>query len=54
MGRFPLLPLFGVVISAYMMTQFNAYVISIGIGVIVVGILFYALSKKYMAKTSLP
>lgn len=51
-GRFPLLPLFGVVISAYMMTQFNAYVISIGIGVIVVGVLFYALSKKHMAKTS--
>lgn len=53
-GRFPLLPLFGVVISIYMMTQFNAYVISIGIGVIVVGILFYVLSKKHMAKTSLP
>lgn len=53
-GRFPLLPLFGVVISAYMMTQFNTYVISIGIGVIVVGVLFYALSKKHMAKTSLP
>ena len=51
-GRFPLLPFFGVIISAYMMTQFNAYVISIGIGVIVAGILFYALSKKHMTKTS--
>lgn len=51
-GRFPLFPLFGVIISAYMMTQFNAYVISIGVGVIVAGALFYVLSKKYMTKTS--
>lgn len=51
-GRFPLLPLFGVIISAYMMTQFNAYVILIGIGVIVAGALFYVLSKKHMTKTS--
>ncbi|HSF27898.1 MAG TPA: amino acid permease [Nitrosopumilaceae archaeon] len=51
-GRFPLFPLFGVIISAYMMTQFSAYVISIGIGVIVAGALFYALSKKHMTKTS--
>ena len=53
-GKFSLLPLFGVIISAYMMTQFNAYVISIGIGVIVAGALFYALSKKHMTKTSQP
>jgi APA family basic amino acid/polyamine antiporter len=51
-GRFPLLPLFGVIISAYMMTQFNAYVVSIGIGVITAGALFYALSKKQMTQTS--
>lgn len=49
-GRFPLLPLFGVIISAYMMTQFNAYVISVGIAIIVAGALFYALSKKHMTK----
>ena len=49
-GRFPLLPFFGVIISAYMMTQFNAYVTSIGIGVIAVGALFYVLSKKYITK----
>jgi APA family basic amino acid/polyamine antiporter len=51
-GRFPLLPLFGVIISAFMMTQFNAYVISIGIGVIAAGALFYVLSKKHMTETS--
>ena len=51
-GRFPLFPLFGVIISAYMMTQFNMYVISIGIGIIIAGALFYVLSKKHMTKTS--
>jgi APA family basic amino acid/polyamine antiporter len=51
-GRFPLLPLFGVIISAFMITQFNAYVISIGIGVIAAGALFYAVSKKHMIGTS--
>jgi APA family basic amino acid/polyamine antiporter len=51
-GRFPLLPLFGVIISAYMMTQFDAYVISIGIGVIAAGALFYVFSKKHMTKAS--
>ena len=49
-GRFPLLPLFGVIISAYMMTQFNAFVTSVGIGVIAAGALFYGLSKKYITK----
>lgn len=51
-GRFPLFPLFGVLISVYMMTQFSAYVILIGIGVTVVGALFYVLSKRHMTKTS--
>jgi len=51
-GRFPILPLLGVIISAYMMTQFNAYVISVGIGVIAAGALFYVLFKKHMTKTS--
>lgn len=51
-GRLPVLPLFGVIISAYMITQFNPYVISIGIGVIIAGALFYLLTKKYTTKTS--
>jgi APA family basic amino acid/polyamine antiporter len=51
-GRFPLLPLFGVIISAFMMTQLNAYVVSIGIGVIAAGALFYVLSKKHMTEAS--
>src|SRR5574342_3402 len=50
-GRFPLLPLFGVIISAFMITQFNVYVVSVGIGVIGAGALFYALFKKHMNKT---
>jgi len=51
-GRLPIFPLFGVIISAYMMTQFSAYVILIGIGVIAAGALFYILSKKHMVTTS--
>jgi APA family basic amino acid/polyamine antiporter len=51
-GRLPVLPFFGVIISAYMITQFNPYVISIGIGVILAGALFYLLTKKHMTKTS--
>jgi hypothetical protein len=34
------------------MTQFNAYVISIGIGVIAAGALFYTVSKKHTTGTS--
>lgn len=48
-GKFPILSLFGVIISAYMMTQFNAYVISVGVGIVGAGALFYAFYRKRMA-----
>ena len=48
-GKFPILSLFGVIISAYMMTQFNAYVISVGMGIVGAGALFYAFYSKRMA-----
>ena len=49
-GKFPILPLFGVIVSAYMMTQFNTYVISVGLGIIGAGALFYFLYRKNMIK----
>lgn len=48
-GKFPILSLFGVIISAYMMTQFNAYVISVGAGIVGAGALFYVFYSKRMA-----
>lgn len=48
-GKFPILSLFGVIISAYMMTQFNAYVISVGVGIVGAGALFYVFYSKRMA-----
>ena len=48
-GKFPILSLFGVIISAYMMTQFNAYVISVGVGIVAAGALFYVFYSKRMA-----
>ena len=48
-GKFPILSFFGVIISAYMMTQFNAYVISVGVGIVGAGALFYVFYSKRMA-----
>ena len=48
-GKFPILSLFGVIISAYMIAQFNAYVISVGVGIVAAGALFYVFYSKRMA-----
>lgn len=47
-GRFPVLPLIGLVTSAFGVTQFDPYVIFVGIGVIGVGALFYMFYRKHM------
>lgn len=45
-GKFPILPLIGLGISVYMGLQFELEVVAIGIGIIVVGIIFYLLYGK--------
>jgi APA family basic amino acid/polyamine antiporter len=40
-GKFPILPLFGLGISVYMAFQFEIEVILVGLGIIGVGIIFY-------------
>lgn len=45
-GKFPILPFLGLVISVAMVTQFNVYVISIGLAVIGTGALFYVAYNK--------
>ncbi|MCV0393337.1 MAG: amino acid permease [Nitrosopumilus sp.] len=40
-GKFPVLPLIGLIISGYMALQFDLEVVAVGIGIIVVGIIFY-------------
>ncbi len=45
-GRFPILPLFGVGISIYMTLQFEFKVVLIGMALVGIGALFYKFSKK--------
>jgi APA family basic amino acid/polyamine antiporter len=45
-GKFPILPLLGLLISSYMMMQFDYYITSIGMGIIGAGALFYAIYHK--------
>jgi APA family basic amino acid/polyamine antiporter len=45
-GKFPILPLFGVGISVYMAFQFEIEVILVGVGIIGVGVIFYILYGK--------
>lgn len=45
-GKFPILPLFGVGISVYMAFQFEIEVILVGVGIIGAGAIFYILNKK--------
>jgi APA family basic amino acid/polyamine antiporter len=40
-GKFPILPLFGLGISTYMAFQFEIEVVLVGLGIIGVGIIFY-------------
>ena len=46
-GKFPVLPLFGVGISIYMALQFEIEVVLVGITIIGIGAVFYLISKNY-------
>ena len=46
-GKFPILPLFGVGISIYMAFQFEIEVVLVGIAIIGIGAIFYLISKNY-------
>jgi APA family basic amino acid/polyamine antiporter len=45
-GKFPILPLFGFGATVYMAMQFELEIILVGIGIIIVGIIFYLLYNK--------
>lgn len=45
-GKLPILPFLGLVTSVALATQFDAYVISVGTGVVGTGALFYVLYRK--------
>ena len=47
-GKFPVLPFLGLVTSAAVATQFDAYVVSVGTGVIGAAVLFYAFYRRHM------
>jgi len=51
-GRFPILPLFGLGISVYMAFQFEVRVVFVGLGIISVGTIFYLLYVKRYSKTN--
>lgn len=50
-GKFPILPLIGLGISVYMGLQFELEVVAVGIGIIVVGIIFYLLYGRKKIET---
>lgn len=45
-GRFPLLPLFGMGSTVYMAVQFEMQIVLVGLGIIVSGVVFYAIYNK--------
>ncbi|WP_016940129.1 APC family permease [Candidatus Nitrosopumilus sediminis] len=50
-GKFPILPLFGLGISVYMAFQFEIEVVLVGITIIGIGAVFYKISKKSRLKS---
>jgi APA family basic amino acid/polyamine antiporter len=50
-GKFPILPLFGLGISVYMAFQFEIEVVLVGIAIIGIGAIFYKISKNYKPKS---
>jgi len=50
-GKFPILPLFGLGISVYMALQFEIEIVLVGLGIIVVGIIFYFSYNKQKMNT---
>ena len=45
-GKFPILPLLGLIISVYMAFQFEIEVVLVGVAIIGVGITFYVLKNR--------
>jgi APA family basic amino acid/polyamine antiporter len=50
-GKFPILPLFGLGISVYMAFQFEIEVVLVGIAIIGIGAVFYKISKNSRLKS---
>ncbi len=48
-GKFPILPLFGFVVTVYMAIQFELEIILVGFGIIGAGCIFYLLYNKRKA-----
>ncbi len=46
-GKFPILPLFGFVVTVYMAIQFEMTVMVVGLGIIGIGILFYIIYTRW-------
>ncbi len=51
-GKFPILPLFGFVVTVYMAIQFELEIILVGFGIIGAGCIFYLLFNKRKAKNT--
>ena len=49
-GKFPILPLFGLGISVYMAFQFEIEIVLVGMGIIGIGAIFYKISKSSKPK----
>jgi len=49
-GKFPILPLFGLGISVYMGFQFEIEVVLVGMGIVGIGTIFYMISKNFEPK----
>ena len=47
-GKFPVLPVFGLVILGYMMFQFEMEIILVGLGIVGAGVVFYLVYNKRM------
>ncbi|MGY5148371.1 MAG: APC family permease [Candidatus Nitrosopumilus sp. bin_7KS] len=45
-GKFPILPLLGLIVSGYMALQFEIEVVLVGVAIIGIGIIFYVLKNK--------
>ena len=45
-GKFPILPLFGFVVTVYMAIQFEMVVVAVGLGIIGIGVIFYLIFNR--------
>lgn len=50
-GKFPILPLFGLGISVYMAIQFQIQVVFVGLGIIGIGAIFYIIYEKHNVRS---